>query len=216
LIERMRINVEEEFRRFIKPTDRCRVIGNKIKIGDETFKVIHTPGHSYSHICLYHKDSKSIFCGDVLLEDVIPAPIIEPIDEFERYDVMNLYLETLEKLISLDIKKAYPGHGDIISKHDEIILRYIDNWEKRSIYVWETLDGKTAFEVTTDLFPRSHLFLSMAKIIAIVDFLHSKGFVEKEERRKGKVYFKVGEIENIRELWRKIKERMMRKAGSNQ
>ena len=216
LIEKMKIDVEREFRKFIKPTDKCKLIGDKVRIGNDIFKVIHTPGHSYSHICLYNKDSKSIFCGDTLLKNTIPSPIIEPIDEFERYDVMSLYLETLEKLISFDIKKAYPGHGNPILKHDEIIFEYIDNWERRSINVWEILDGRTAFEVTTDLFPRSHLFLSMTKIIAIIDFLHSKGFVERREDREGRrVYFKVCEVEDIRELWRKIRERMMRKAGSN-
>ncbi len=36
-----------------------------LKIGDLTFQVIHTPGHSPGSICLYWTEKKALFTGDV-------------------------------------------------------------------------------------------------------------------------------------------------------
>lgn len=43
----------------------------KIKLGEETFKVLFVPGHSPGHIALYHAGSSSVIAGDVLFRQSI-------------------------------------------------------------------------------------------------------------------------------------------------
>ena len=42
------------------------VDGDTIRIGDETFEALHTPGHKDDHICLYDDESKRLFAGDLV------------------------------------------------------------------------------------------------------------------------------------------------------
>lgn len=82
--------------------------GDKIKIGDEDFIVISTPGHTPGCICLYSKESKTLFSGDTVF----------PYGSFGRYDFpegsLKQLKESIERLSKLDISNIYPGHESTI------------------------------------------------------------------------------------------------------
>jgi glyoxylase-like metal-dependent hydrolase (beta-lactamase superfamily II) len=40
--------------------------GEKIALGSLLIEVIETPGHTPGSVCLYHKASSSLFCGDLV------------------------------------------------------------------------------------------------------------------------------------------------------
>jgi len=50
----------------IKNVDHPLKQGDGFEIGEMSFKVIETPGHTKSHICYYSQSDKAIFCGDTL------------------------------------------------------------------------------------------------------------------------------------------------------
>ncbi len=84
--------------------------GKKIELGnDEFLEVIHTPGHTPGGICLYEKSSKSLFSGDT----VFPGGSIGRTD-FKGGNRSDL-IESIEKLVQLDVETMYPGHGMITS-----------------------------------------------------------------------------------------------------
>ncbi len=71
--------------------------------------VIHTPGHTPGHICLYHSQSKTLIAGDSLfLENgtLVPAP------QFLNHD-NEAALNSLEKLTSFDIQTIICYHGGL-------------------------------------------------------------------------------------------------------
>lgn len=78
--------------------------GELLTLGDETIKVISTPGHSKGSICL--------LCGDKLITgDTIFA------NGFGRYDLhggnVNELADSISSLRSFDRNLTiYPGHGD--------------------------------------------------------------------------------------------------------
>ena len=85
-----------------------------------TLRAIHTPGHARDHICFYLEEERALFTGDVILgagTTVIPL---------EGGD-MGQYLDTLERLSSLDLELIYPGHGPRIEKPHRKIREYIDH-----------------------------------------------------------------------------------------
>ncbi|MCL2294438.1 MAG: MBL fold metallo-hydrolase [Spirochaetes bacterium] len=79
---------------------------DKISVGGITLDIIYTPGHTPGHISLYHKESASLFCGDVLFHRSIG-----------RTDTPGgnhkLLLKSIrEKLFTLpDETIVYSGHG---------------------------------------------------------------------------------------------------------
>jgi hydroxyacylglutathione hydrolase len=84
--------------------------GDRIPIGDdEELEVIHTPGHTPGGICLYEAKSKSLFSGDT----VFPNGSIGRTD-FDSGNRLQL-TESINKLVQLDVKTLYPGHGEVTS-----------------------------------------------------------------------------------------------------
>ncbi|MBD3225329.1 MAG: MBL fold metallo-hydrolase [Caldithrix sp.] len=76
-----------------------------IELGQQSFRIIHTPGHSPGSISLY--GSGSLFCGDVLFKDSIGRTDLYG----GNYDLLLKSIK--EKLLTLpDNTIVYPGHGD--------------------------------------------------------------------------------------------------------
>jgi glyoxylase-like metal-dependent hydrolase (beta-lactamase superfamily II) len=93
----------------IKP-DRILEEGDRIPIGNnEELEVIHTPGHTPGGICLYEANSKSLFSGDT----VFPNGSIGRTD-FQGGN-RNHLTNSINKLVELNVKTLYPGHGEVTS-----------------------------------------------------------------------------------------------------
>jgi glyoxylase-like metal-dependent hydrolase (beta-lactamase superfamily II) len=86
--------------------------GDRIKMGDEDFEVIHTPGHSSDSICLYNQTQGVLFAGDT------PVKLISPDSTYEIG-----FLLALEKLCARDVRTIYFGHGVPLTEHCNQILR---------------------------------------------------------------------------------------------
>jgi glyoxylase-like metal-dependent hydrolase (beta-lactamase superfamily II) len=74
--------------------------GDAIKMGDEYFEVIHTPGHSSDSICLYNRTEGVLFAGDT------PVIIASPGGTYEAG-----FLAALDKVCARDVRAIYFGHG---------------------------------------------------------------------------------------------------------
>jgi hydroxyacylglutathione hydrolase len=78
--------------------------GNLIKFGNETLKVIHTPGHTPGSICLVGE--KLVFTGDTLFAGGIGRT------DFPGGSMTDMRL-SLKRLTSLPNNLlVYPGHGE--------------------------------------------------------------------------------------------------------
>jgi glyoxylase-like metal-dependent hydrolase (beta-lactamase superfamily II) len=75
--------------------------GDELKMGDRTFAVMHTPGHSNDSVCLYCEQDGVVFSGD--------SPIVIRSAE-GTYD--KQFVEALEKLSSGHLDSIYFGHGN--------------------------------------------------------------------------------------------------------
>lgn len=71
--------------------------------------VIHTPGHTPGHICLYHRQSKTLIAGDALF---VEGGLLVPAPEFVNFDA-ELAVNSLRKLTRYDIEKVICYHGGI-------------------------------------------------------------------------------------------------------
>ncbi len=86
--------------------------GDSVKFGDETLKVLHTPGHSLGSISLV--GNGYVFTGDALFNQSIGRTDL-PGGDFE-----TLITSIKDRLFSLDDgTMVYPGHGPETSIGDE-------------------------------------------------------------------------------------------------
>ena len=69
-------------------------------------EVIHTPGHTPGSICLYHRHSKSLFCGDT----VFAGGGVGRVDLYGGS--AEALVHSIERLMELDVDVMYPGHGE--------------------------------------------------------------------------------------------------------
>ena len=84
-----------------------------LAIGDITFQVILTPGHSPGSLCFYSDEKKLLISGDTLFylgvgRTDLPGGSMEALSR------------SIEKLSSLDIEYLIPGHGEVVTGRDRI------------------------------------------------------------------------------------------------
>ena len=95
--------------------------GDSLVLGDNTFIVYHTPGHTPGCICLYDKANGVLFSGDTIFSH----------GSFGRYDFPggdpHLLRASIERLSQLDVKDLYPGHESIVegdgNRHMQLTLK---------------------------------------------------------------------------------------------
>lgn len=85
--------------------------------------VIHTPGHTPGHICLYHSASKTLIAGDALSVQDGNLALLQASANMDN----ALVLESLKKLISYDIENVICYHGGLYKGNiSERILELIN------------------------------------------------------------------------------------------
>jgi hydroxyacylglutathione hydrolase len=84
-----------------------------LKIGNLSFEVIHTPGHSPGSVCLYWPDRKTLFTGDVVFDQGIGRTDL-PGGDGEKLK------ESIRKISRLDVDYLLTGHGDIVTGKEAV------------------------------------------------------------------------------------------------
>ena len=82
-----------------------KAIGEFVETKNYRFTVIHTPGHSPDHICLYEPKEGWLFSGDLFVGGQ---------DRILRADYnIWLIIASLERVAAMDISILFPGSGNI-------------------------------------------------------------------------------------------------------
>lgn len=111
------------FSPFLKDVDHLLKDGQRLKLGDRIFEVIHTPGHSNDSICLYCEKDRVLFAGDT------PLVIASADGCYEES-----FIRALEKLCQRDIQSIYFGHGaPLFNRCNEVIRTSLENLRKSMV-----------------------------------------------------------------------------------
>jgi glyoxylase-like metal-dependent hydrolase (beta-lactamase superfamily II) len=89
--------------------------GHVVRAGDRGLVVVHTPGHSRDHVCLWDADDRTLYAGDMV---AIGTTIMVPAG---RGGGMRAYLQSLRRMQALQPVRIYPGHGPVI-EHPAVLL----------------------------------------------------------------------------------------------
>jgi glyoxylase-like metal-dependent hydrolase (beta-lactamase superfamily II) len=162
--------------------------GETIPIGGRDWEVIHTPGHSTGHVCLWSPDLQVVLSGDHLLPGVTP-PVT-----FERgfdADPLRSYLESLQRIEKLRPVRVLPGHGTPFGEVQRRIEAILRNKLRRLGAIRQAIeDGPaTVVQIADRVFTRVMLqhqrSFALAETLAHIAYLRADGLVERRIRPDG-------------------------------
>ncbi len=167
----------------VRPTGALEE-GSALYLGDEEWRVLHTPGHSGGLICLYQPQRQLLISSDHLLRDISSNPIVEPPEQEGRERPRRLaeYLSQLQRVAELPIGLALPGHGPLIPDVRDLVARRLAFHDGRARQIAHLLQNgaRTAYDLTLSLFPRLdpvNRFLAVSEVIGHLEVLELRGEV---------------------------------------
>jgi len=162
--------------------DVRRIAGSDhVRIGSDLWQVIHTPGHTREHQCLYHASSGALLCGDALSRGGSPTPWLEPRKpDGSRPGTLSALVASWRGLGRLTVQVAWPGHGPAIRAHRMLIAHHLVDARAliaaaRSALiaggatVWEAI-ASTQSDITERNLPSA-----LSRTVAALDWLVARG-----------------------------------------
>ena len=107
--------------------------GDEVEIGDESFEVVHSPGHADDHVALISEST--IFSGDVVVHDDGAFDY----GSFGRTDMAGQsreeLIESIERILDRlpdSVEHMYAGHGGVFHGDvEDVIATALERAEKR-------------------------------------------------------------------------------------
>jgi glyoxylase-like metal-dependent hydrolase (beta-lactamase superfamily II) len=137
---------------FVTPTHPDVLVedGDTISNGTFQLEILHTPGHSPGHICLYDARKRRLFCGDHVVFDAVPRIGVHP---QSGSDPAGDYARSLEYVLEKPVSFVFPGHGPVFNSltiRSEEILRQHATMQRQ---IAEVLDDglKTACDIAREI-----------------------------------------------------------------
>jgi glyoxylase-like metal-dependent hydrolase (beta-lactamase superfamily II) len=170
-----------------RPTTRLHG-GERFTAAGRGWQILHTPGHSPGHVCLWSAEDRLLCSGDHLLNSVSPPVTFER--GFER-DPMGSYLASLRLVQKLAPALVLPGHGDVFpdgAGRAQVIER---GKQRRLDQVLDLIGARdtTVTELTAEVFrdqlSASQLHFVMAEILAYLAYHEARGHSERVRRADG-------------------------------
>jgi glyoxylase-like metal-dependent hydrolase (beta-lactamase superfamily II) len=106
--------------------------GQVIHVGETSLTAVHTPGHTPDHVVFLLEERRALFTGDAVLGR--GTSVIDP-PEGE----LAAYLRSLRRMLELDARTIYPGHGPVVFDARAKLEEYVAHREERERQVLEAL-----------------------------------------------------------------------------
>jgi glyoxylase-like metal-dependent hydrolase (beta-lactamase superfamily II) len=162
-----------------------------IKLGNEMYETIWTPGHSSDHFCFYNHNQQVMITGDHILAGL--SPIIALWSENDLNPIKDNFA-SLEKLKAYPAKLALPGHGELIYNLNDRIDDMVTGHKHRLQQILQFVgnEEKTSWQVCQEIYgplPNTKFFAPFLATITRLIYLEKNGEVH-SELRDGKLFFR--------------------------
>lgn len=171
--------------------------GEEIHFFGGSLQVLHLPGHTSGHICLYNPVGRELLAGDFLLKHITPNPVMEADypDFSRRAPSLRQYLDSLNKIEEIDVRINFPGHGETIEDNREVTAKARKHHTRRLEKIQNIIEAESmdAYQVMRLLYPKIRgfqVFLGISEVFAHLDYLLAMGRIAREEHRGISIYHK--------------------------
>ena len=107
----------------VRPLQEGDEISVKGDTDEATLRVVHSPGHTKDHICLFFQQDRSLLTGDHILGQGTSV-----------FEDLGAYLKSLQKCYKVleedspnDERTLYPGHGPTIESGKKALQEYLSH-----------------------------------------------------------------------------------------
>lgn len=179
----------QKLRESISANKQQRVEGEIVTLNDGNIiaglEVIATPGHSPDHIVLRHPRQRWLFLGDLLILHMTSNALIEPDRAGRRLPTLIQYIDSLDKILDLDVDIAYSGHGQPIQQFRNLSLTRLQGIYKRADKICRyvanglSIPKDIALAYYKELYRHEFTFV-MSEVIGYLDYLELNGKLRKE------------------------------------
>jgi len=161
-----------------------------------TWKVHHRPGHSPSDTVFHDEARGELIGGDHLIAKISSNPLISrPLDgsNGERPQALRIYLESLTATRDMELRIVWPGHGDPIEDHAELIDERFRLHTRRAekLYGLIAEEPHTTYELAQSMWGNvavTQAYLTLSEVLGHTDLLLNEGRV-REVEAEGVVHF---------------------------
>ena len=149
--------------------------GERIPTAIGELEVIHTPGHSPGHICLYEPREGLFLAGDHMLPGITPN-----IGWLPQQDTLGDYLSSLEKVAPYEVSQVLPAHGKPFTGHRQWLKATADHHEERCREIESLIAGgvRGAHDMVCRLWPRRldpfHYQFAVSEVMAHLVYMKSQ------------------------------------------
>jgi glyoxylase-like metal-dependent hydrolase (beta-lactamase superfamily II) len=157
--------------------------GDSVTFGGGDFDIYWTPGHEEGHVVFFRTRDRLCVVGDTVLGKITPhiGWMLEPPDP------LGQFLDSLEKVASLDPSLVLPGHGrpfDEGAERAHSIAAHHEARLRRCMGILIRRGPLNALQVAHDLFDRDLMFfevrLALAETLAHLEYLRLRGRLQRE------------------------------------
>jgi len=165
--------------------------GERLRIGEDDWEILNTPGHCPNQFVFLQKEQKRIFGSDMLLP-ITPMPII--VEDVNNYGQptrsLHELLASFHRLLKFDIQMVYPGHGPIFVGANAMIEKQLARIEIRKEECLEAIKNgiSTPFQINRKMYPYQNMppdFSGMFMILGYIDLLEEEGRITKNYSEEG-------------------------------
>lgn len=150
-------------------------------------QVVHTPGHSPGACCLYEPDQRILFSGDSVIDHIPPNAIMELKGHRLRdsqYQSLGAHLNSLEKLLEMDVRYVFSGHGQHSDKLSHCISTYVHHHQQMMNSIIETLGSArlSIYQLARKMFRHksgANAYFAVSEITVHLQQLITDGRVER-------------------------------------
>ncbi|MFZ5648331.1 MAG: MBL fold metallo-hydrolase [Bacillota bacterium] len=163
------------------PVIRYLTSGEDVQLGDHSYRVVLTPGHTDGHVCFFSPEGDILFSGDYLLPKITSNISLWP---HLHSNPLKNFLHSLGNSHWLKECLVLPAHGDSYSSAAERVIQLEDHHQERLRLIKSVASrGATAYEVCRQVFSENLSLhekrFAMSETIAHLVYLKDRGELQK-------------------------------------
>lgn len=186
---------------FTHPIESIRPYSGEFMLEFAGFriKLLHMPGHSGGHTCLYWEEEELLLSGDVLLPDITAIPSVEydPGVKNLRRRSLSEILASMERISRIKPRLCLPGHGEPVTEPGELAKSRIEFHKNRLEEIYNLVprgeeNGITPFRLSGIYYPRVQGFdrlLAVIEVVSHLDWLADEGRIADRLDENGVSHF---------------------------
>ena len=178
------------------------LLNNDDRIIDGELQIIHSPGHSVGHICVYYPKKGILFSGDHILSKITPhlgTLVIPGAEEFNKKNnyenILEHYLRSLDRIDELNSRIILPGHEQIIYNPHKRITAIKNHHQNRLYEISKIIENnpipplQIALRHFGDDLDQMNKILAISETLVHLDYLKFQNKVQKTKKNGELLYW---------------------------